>query len=120
MNTPLLDPRTLDTLRRQVRSLAAAYTPEWRFEDAQDDPGAALAELFCRMFEQTVDRMNSVPEKLYTEFLNLIGFRPPAPASAAARNAEEYVPPAAGTQPQEEGSARRFIRCPKCGERIWL
>ena len=39
---------------------------------------------------------------------------------AAARNAEEYVPPAAGTQPQEEGPARRFILCPKCGERIWL
>ena len=39
---------------------------------------------------------------------------------AAARNAEEYVPPTAGTQPQEEGPARRFILCPKCGERIWL
>lgn len=39
---------------------------------------------------------------------------------AAARNAEEYVPPAAGTQPQEGGPARRFILCPKCGERIWL
>ncbi len=105
MNTPSLDPRTLDDLRRQVRSLAAAYTPEWRFEDAQDDPGAALAELFCRMFEQTVDRMNSVPEKLYTEFLNLIGFRPPAPAPATGtlqftvhETVEEPVAVPAGTQ----------------------
>ena len=46
--------------------------------------------------------------------------RTEAREEAAARNAEEYVPPAAGTQPQEEGPARRFILCPKCGERIWL
>ncbi len=82
MKTPVLDARTLDQLRQELRTLAASYTPEWRFEGTQDDPGAALAELFCRMFEQTVDRMNSVPEKLYTEFLNLIGFRLPAPAPA--------------------------------------
>ena len=83
MKTPALDTRSLDALRQELKALAACYTPEWRFEGTQDDPGAALAELFCRMFEQTVDRMNSVPEKLYTEFLNLIGFRLPAPASAA-------------------------------------
>lgn len=46
--------------------------------------------------------------------------RTEAREEAAARNAEEYVPPAAGTQPREEGPARRFILCPKCGERIWL
>ena len=46
--------------------------------------------------------------------------RTEAREEAAARNAEEYVPPAAGTQPQEERPARRFILCPKCGERIWL
>lgn len=46
--------------------------------------------------------------------------RTEAREEAAARNAEEYVPSAAGTQPQEEGPARRFILCPKCGERIWL
>lgn len=46
--------------------------------------------------------------------------RAEAREEAAARNAEEYVPPAAETQPREEGPARRFILCPKCGERIWL
>ncbi len=46
--------------------------------------------------------------------------RTDAREEAAARNAEEYVPPTAGTQPQEEEPARRFILCPKCGERIWL
>ena len=46
--------------------------------------------------------------------------RTEAREEAAARNAEEYVPPAAGTQPQEGEPTRRFILCPKCGERIWL
>lgn len=82
MNRPMLDARTLDNLRGQLAVLAAAYTPEWRLEDTGDDPGAALAELFCRMLEQSVDRMNSVPDKLYIEFLNRIGFRLPAPAAA--------------------------------------
>lgn len=105
MKTPVLDARTLDDLREQLRTLAACYTPEWRYEGTQDDPGAALAELFCRMFEQTVDRMNSEPDKLYTEFLNLIGFRLPAPAPAAGtlqftahETVEEPVRVPAGTQ----------------------
>ena len=46
--------------------------------------------------------------------------RTEAREEAAARNAEEYVPPAVGTQSQEEEPTRRFILCPKCGERIWL
>ena len=78
----MLDPRTLDTLWCGRSGRWLRLTPEWRFEDAQDDRAAALAELFCRIFEQTADRMNPVPEKLYTEFLNLIGFRPPRAASA--------------------------------------
>ena len=57
----------------QLAALARSYTPEWRYEGAEDDPGAALAELFGEMFYQTVDRMNSVPGKLHTEFLNTPG-----------------------------------------------
>lgn len=49
----------------------------------EDDPGAALAELFSTMFHQTVDRMNALPGKLYTEFLNQIGFQEPAPSPAS-------------------------------------
>lgn len=81
--TPVLDPRRREDIMRQLAAHAAEYTPEWRYEGAEDDPGAALAELFGDMFYQTVDRMNSVPEKLYTEFLNLTGFRMPDPAPAS-------------------------------------
>ena len=97
----------------QVAAHARSYTPEWRYEGAEDDPGAALAELFGEMFYQTVDRMNSVPGKLHTEFLNLTGFRMPDPVPAAGLlqftahdTVEEPVPVPEGTQvftPDEEG-----------------
>lgn len=105
MNRPILDPRELEDLRRQVKGLAESYTPEWRLESTEDDPGAALAELFCTMFHQTVERMNELPAKLYTEFLREIGFEEPGPVPARGTmcftphdTVEEPVSVPAGTQ----------------------
>ena len=83
MKQPVLDPRDRRAIMAQVAAHARSYTPEWRYEGAEDDPGSALAELFGDLFYQTVDRMNSVPGKLHTEFLNLTGFRMPDPVPAA-------------------------------------
>lgn len=105
MREPTLDPRRLEDLRAQVERLARAYTPEWRYEGTQGDPGGALAEIFCHMFSQTVDRMNSIPEKFYLEFLRMIGFQMSGPVSAwgtmeftAHDTVERPVPVPAGTQ----------------------
>lgn len=113
MKYPILDGRDLNAIRAQVRALAGSYTPEWRYEHTEDDPGAALAELFCAMFYQTVDRMNALPEKLYTEFLNQIGFQERAPVPARGTmvftphdTVDEPVSVPAGTQvftPDENG-----------------
>ena len=113
MNRPLLDPRTPDSIREQIRALAGSYTPEWRYEGTENDPGAALAELFAEMYAQSVDRLNALPEKLYIEFLNMIGYREPGPMSASGTvcftpqpNIEEPFTVSAGTQlftPDEEG-----------------
>ena len=65
--TPILDPRSREDILAQVVDHARSYTPEWRCDGAEDDPGAALAALFCDMFYQTVDRFNSVPGKLRTD-----------------------------------------------------
>ena len=43
MSGPIFDPRSREDIRAQVKALAASYTPEWRYERAEDDPGAALA-----------------------------------------------------------------------------
>lgn len=82
MDTPILDSRSFDDLWRQFTELARAYTPEWRVGTAEEDPGATLSILFCDMIEQSVDRMNVIPERLYTTFLNLLGFQLPAPVPA--------------------------------------
>ena len=97
MRHPVLDPRDLEAVRRQVTRLARSYTPEWRCEGTEDDPGAALAELFATMFHQTVDRMNALPGKLYTEFLNDIGFQEPGPVPAAGTM--EFTPNGGETEP---------------------
>ncbi|MBO4913989.1 MAG: hypothetical protein J5449_02180, partial [Oscillospiraceae bacterium] len=63
MKLPMLDPRSRDDIRAQLEVLAKSYTPEWRCEGAADDPGAALAELFCDMHAETIERLNALPEK---------------------------------------------------------
>ncbi len=80
MKLPKLDPRSRDDIREALARLARSYTPEWRCDGAEDDPGTALAELFCQMHAETVERLNALPEKLYLEFLNELGFREPDPA----------------------------------------
>ncbi len=113
MNRPLLDARSPGAIREQIRALARSYTPEWRYEGTEDDPGAAIAELFAEMYGQSVDRLNALPEKLYIEFLNMIGYREPGPRSAEGTvcftpqsNITEPFTVAAGTQlftPDGEG-----------------
>ena len=105
MKKPVLDPRSREDIMAQLAAHAREYTPEWRYEGAADDPGAALADLFGEMFYQTVDRINSVPEKLHTEFLNLTGFRMPDPIPAeglfqftAHDTVDKPVPVPKGTQ----------------------
>ena len=83
MNKPTLDPRTKEELMALIANRAAEYTPEWRYEQEDTaDPGAAIAALFGEMFSQTIDRFNLVPQKYYTEFLNLLGI--PAPGVTPA------------------------------------
>jgi len=113
MNRPALDSRTPEEIRAKLKALARSYTPEWRYERTEDDPGAALTEVFADLYGQSVDRLNALPEKLYVEFLNMIGFREPGPVSAGGtmcfephgNETEPFTVPA-GTQvftPDEEG-----------------
>ncbi len=119
MNKPILDPRTKEALMEQVRSRAASFAPQWRYEPGDpNDPGAAIAALFGELFSQTVDRFNQLPEKYYTEFLNLLGASSPGvtPASGLVRfEAEAASEPVAvpeGTEifaPDEQGGGSDVI-----------
>lgn len=54
------------------------------------------------------------------EEIRAAGERQESAEEAAARRAEEIKLQAPSSQPKEDEPARRFILCPKCGERIWL
>ena len=116
MNIPVLDNRTLDDVRAEVASLARSYTPEWRCESPEDDPGAAIAELFSTMFHEIIDRRNALPEKLYLEFLNLIGYREPGPAPA--RGTMRFSPHDAAEDPVTVAGGTRVFTSDDAGENV--
>ena len=68
-----LDPRTQADLCRRVEELAASYTPEWRFDRRDPDVGSTLALIFADQMAGNIRRMNQLPEKYHTEFVNLLG-----------------------------------------------
>ena len=81
-----LDPRTQADLCRRVEELAASYTPEWRFDRRDPDVGSTLALIFADQMAGNIRRMNQLPEKYHTEFVNLLGLnlKPAYPASGIA------------------------------------
>ncbi len=78
----LLDSRTREDLYRRVEELAASYTPEWRFSRQEPDVGSTLALLFAGQMADNLRRLNRLPEKYHTEFVNLLGLtlQPASPA----------------------------------------
>lgn len=79
--TPDLDDRTFQDIVDEAKRLIPQYCPEWTNHNVSD-PGVALIELFAWMSEMVLYRVNQVPERLYTHFLNLVGIEPFPPAVA--------------------------------------
>jgi predicted phage baseplate assembly protein len=78
---PNLDDRTFQDLVDEAKRLIPTYCPEWTNHNLTD-PGVALIELFAWMTEQSLFRLNQVPDNFYTHMLNMMGFVP-FPATAA-------------------------------------
>lgn len=78
-----LDDRTFEQLFDDLRRRIAVYVPEWT-DHNESDPGIALLQLFCWLQEMTFYRMNRVPDKMFIEFLRLVGIELTAPAPAHA------------------------------------
>ena len=85
-NEWVLDSRTQKDLCRRVEELAASYTPEWRFDRHDPDIGSTLALIFTGQMADNIRRMNQLPEKYHTEFVNLLGLnlKPSYPAAGVA------------------------------------
>jgi predicted phage baseplate assembly protein len=78
-----LDDRTFQDLVSEARTRITQTCPEWT-EHNVSDPGITLIELFAWMTEQTIFRLNRLPEKLHLALLDLLDIRlDPAVAARA-------------------------------------
>ncbi len=84
MPAPKLDHRTREEVIASALLLAAQYTPQWSGVGNASDPGRRLIDLFARLVELLLERLNRVPEKNFLSFLDLTGVErfPGAPAEA--------------------------------------
>lgn len=78
---PELDDRRFQDLVDEAKRLIPQYCPEWTNHNLSD-PGVALIELFAWMSEMVLYRLNKVPDRYYTKFLELVGISPFPPAVA--------------------------------------
>ncbi|OLZ62503.1 putative baseplate assembly protein [Streptomyces sp. IMTB 2501] len=82
--SPNLDDRRFQQLVDEAKRYVQQRAPEWTDHNVSD-PGVTLIETFAYLVDQLLYRLNRVPDKNYTAFLDLLGIRlfPPAAAGAA-------------------------------------
>jgi hypothetical protein len=71
---PTLDDRRYQDLVDQAMRLRDQRCPEWTSQEP-GDPGVALIEIFAFMIDQLLYRLNQIPDRLYSSFLNMVGVR---------------------------------------------
>ncbi len=81
LEPPNLDDRRFQDIVDEMKRMIPRFTPEWTNHNVAD-PGVALIELFAWMSEMVLYRVNQVPDRLYTHFLNLVGVQPFPPSVA--------------------------------------
>ena len=82
LESPNLDDRTWRQLVDSATARIRADAPDWT-DLSPGDPGIVLLEAFAYLTESMIYRLNRVPDKLFIEFLRLIGvaLQPPGAAS---------------------------------------
>jgi predicted phage baseplate assembly protein len=78
---PTLDDRTAQNIVDEAKRRIPRHCPEWTDHNVSD-PGIALVELFAWMTEMIIYRLNQVPDRLYTKFLELVGIQLDSATSA--------------------------------------
>ena len=84
MQAPKLDPRNYREILTKTEELAKFYftPPEWEgpvwksiIDDQmkEKDPGYRMIELFTRLLEILIERLNKIPDKNFLSFLDMVG-----------------------------------------------
>jgi predicted phage baseplate assembly protein len=107
---PELDDRRFQDIVDEAKRLIPRYCPEWTNHNLTD-PGVALIELFAWMTEMFLFRLNQVPDRYFTKFLELVGVAPFPPSVATtdvtfllATVLDEPVAVPAGTEVSTTGA----------------
>ncbi|MEU9319758.1 putative baseplate assembly protein [Streptomyces sp. NPDC048295] len=81
--SPNLDDRRFQQLVDEAKRYVQQRSPEWTDHNVSD-PGVTLIETFAYMVDQLLYRLNRVPDKNYSAFLDLLGITlfPPTVARA--------------------------------------
>lgn len=84
METPKLYKMTSADIVTQALSLAKKYVtePEWKGVADENEPGRVMINIFVRLMEILIERLNRIPEKNFLSFLdmNSVEQKPPSPA----------------------------------------
>ncbi|MFE4048383.1 putative baseplate assembly protein [Streptomyces sp. YIM B13518] len=81
--SPNLDDRRFQQLVDEAKRYVRQRAPEWTDHNVSD-PGVTLIETFAYLVDQLLYRLNRVPDKNYTAFLDLLGIRLFPPTAAGA------------------------------------
>ena len=81
VSTPKIDQRTIEKILKRIKAAAPFYVPEWNISE-NTGPGAALIEIYARLLEAVIFRLNQTPDKNFTAFLDMLGVKL-LPAQAA-------------------------------------
>ncbi|MFI8088193.1 putative baseplate assembly protein [Streptomyces sp. NPDC086080] len=81
--SPNLDDRRFQQLVDEAKRYVRRRAPEWTDHNVSD-PGVTLIETFAYLVDQLLYRLNRVPDKNYTAFLDLLGIRLYPPTAAGA------------------------------------
>ncbi|AEW99547.1 putative baseplate assembly protein [Streptantibioticus cattleyicolor] len=107
--SPNLDDRRFQQLVDEAKRYVQQRAPEWTDHNVSD-PGVTLIETFAYLVDQLLYRLNRVPEKNYTAFLDLLGIRLFPPAAATAEVDFWLSAPQPDTVPLRAGTEVSTVR----------
>ena len=81
-NDYIIESSKREDIIERIKKLAAAYVPEWQFDEDNPDIGSVIALLFADEMMENIRRYNTLLERDYVELMNMLGIslKPAYPA----------------------------------------